>query len=79
VTWFKILNDAYSQKRGRREMFDKFRERRKPETDSHVLMSLENTDEGYSGTRAKSSENSSSRKHRYRSDIRRLIKTSQDQ
>jgi hypothetical protein len=27
-------------------MFDKFRERRKPETDSHVLMSLENADEG---------------------------------
>jgi hypothetical protein len=45
----------------------------------HVLMSLENTDEGSSATPAKSSENSSSRKHRYRSDIRRLIKTSQDQ
>jgi ATP-dependent DNA ligase len=27
VTWFKIVNDGYSQKRGRREMFDKFRER----------------------------------------------------
>jgi ATP-dependent DNA ligase len=27
VTRFKILNDGYSQKRGRREMFDKFRER----------------------------------------------------
>ena len=27
VTWFKILNPAYTQKRGRREMFDKFRER----------------------------------------------------
>jgi bifunctional non-homologous end joining protein LigD len=26
VTWFKILNDGYSQKRGRKEMFDKFRE-----------------------------------------------------
>jgi bifunctional non-homologous end joining protein LigD len=28
VTWFKVLNPDYSQKRGRREMFDKFRERR---------------------------------------------------
>ena len=27
VTWFKVLNPDYSQKRGRREMFDKFRER----------------------------------------------------
>ena len=27
MTWFKILNENYSQKRGRREMFDKFRER----------------------------------------------------
>jgi bifunctional non-homologous end joining protein LigD len=25
VTWFKVLNPAYTQKRGRREMFDKFR------------------------------------------------------
>lgn len=25
VTWFKILNDGYSQKRGRQEMFDKVR------------------------------------------------------
>lgn len=30
VTWFKILNDGYSQKRGRREMFDRFRERPVP-------------------------------------------------
>ena len=28
VTWFKVLNPAYTQKRGRQEMFDKFRERR---------------------------------------------------
>jgi hypothetical protein len=27
VTWFKVLNPGYSQKRGRRELFDKFRER----------------------------------------------------
>jgi bifunctional non-homologous end joining protein LigD len=27
VTWFKVLNPDYSQKRGRREMFDKFRNR----------------------------------------------------
>ena len=27
VTWFKVLNPDYSQKRGRREMFDRFRER----------------------------------------------------
>jgi hypothetical protein len=27
VTWFKVLNPAYTQKRGRREMFDRFRER----------------------------------------------------
>jgi bifunctional non-homologous end joining protein LigD len=27
VTWFKVLNPNYSQKRGRREMFDKFRTR----------------------------------------------------
>jgi hypothetical protein len=26
--WFKVLNPEYSQKRGRREMFDRFRERR---------------------------------------------------
>jgi hypothetical protein len=26
VSWFKILNPAYTQKRGRREMFDKFRD-----------------------------------------------------
>jgi hypothetical protein len=25
VTWFKVLNPDYTQKRGRREMFDKFR------------------------------------------------------
>jgi hypothetical protein len=25
--WFEILNPDYTQKRGRREMFDKFRER----------------------------------------------------
>lgn len=30
VTWFKVLNPEYSQKRGRREMFDKFRERAAP-------------------------------------------------
>jgi hypothetical protein len=45
-------------------MFDRFRERRKPETDSHVLMSLENADEGYSGTRIFIGQKSSSRKHR---------------
>jgi bifunctional non-homologous end joining protein LigD len=28
VTWFKILNPGYTQKRGRKEMFDKFYERR---------------------------------------------------
>jgi hypothetical protein len=27
VTWFKVLNPAYTQKRGRREMFDRFRQR----------------------------------------------------
>ena len=27
MTWFKILNPDYSQKRGRKEMFEKFRER----------------------------------------------------
>ena len=27
---FKVLNPDYTQKRGRREMFDKFRERRTP-------------------------------------------------
>src|ERR1700739_1117127 len=27
VTWLKILNPDYTQKRGRREMFDRFRER----------------------------------------------------
>ena len=27
VTWFKVLNPNYSQKRGRKELFDKFRER----------------------------------------------------
>ena len=26
-TWFKVLNPDYSQKRGRRELFDRFRER----------------------------------------------------
>jgi ATP-dependent DNA ligase len=26
-TWFKILNPEYTQKRGRKEMFDKFHER----------------------------------------------------
>jgi ATP-dependent DNA ligase len=26
-TWFKILNNDYSQKRGRRELFERFRER----------------------------------------------------
>jgi ATP-dependent DNA ligase len=75
VTWFKVLNPDYSQKRGRREMFDRFRERRKPETDSHVLMSLENADEGSAGTRIFIGQKSSSRKHRYRSDIPRLNKT----
>ena len=25
-SWFKVLNPDYTQKRGRREMFDKFRE-----------------------------------------------------
>jgi bifunctional non-homologous end joining protein LigD len=29
MSWFKVLNPTYSQKRGRREMFDKFRERDK--------------------------------------------------
>lgn len=29
VTWFKVLNPDYTQKRGRREMVDKFRERDK--------------------------------------------------
>jgi hypothetical protein len=66
---------AYTQKRGRREMFGRFRERRKPETDSHVLMSLENADEGSAGTRIFIGQNSSSRKHRSRSDIPRLTKT----
>lgn len=28
VTWFKVLNPDYTQKRGRREMFDRFHERR---------------------------------------------------
>ena len=27
MTWFKVLNPDYSQKRGRREMFDKSRQR----------------------------------------------------
>ncbi len=27
VTWYKVLKPAYTQKRGRKEMFDKFRER----------------------------------------------------
>ena len=27
VTWFKVLNPGYTQKRGRREMFEKFRTR----------------------------------------------------
>jgi len=27
ATWYKVLNPAYTQKRGRREMFDKFRDR----------------------------------------------------
>jgi bifunctional non-homologous end joining protein LigD len=27
VTWFKVLNPDYSQKRGRREVFDRFRQR----------------------------------------------------
>jgi bifunctional non-homologous end joining protein LigD len=27
ATWFKVLNPDYTQKRGRKEMFDKFRER----------------------------------------------------
>ena len=27
ATWFKVLNPDYSQKRGRRELFDRFRER----------------------------------------------------
>jgi bifunctional non-homologous end joining protein LigD len=31
ATWFKILNPRYSQKRGRREMFDKFRIQRPDE------------------------------------------------
>lgn len=26
-SWFKVLNPDYSQKRGRREMFDKFHQR----------------------------------------------------
>lgn len=29
MSWFKVLNPNYSQKRGRREMFDKFRERQR--------------------------------------------------
>lgn len=28
VTWFKVLNPAYTQKRGRRELFERFGERR---------------------------------------------------
>jgi hypothetical protein len=28
LIWFKVLNPAYTQKRGRREMFERFRERR---------------------------------------------------
>jgi bifunctional non-homologous end joining protein LigD len=32
VTWFKVLNPGYSQKRGRREMFDKFRR------DTHAMI-----------------------------------------
>jgi putative heme degradation protein len=59
-SWLKVINPNYSQHRGRREMFDKFRERRKPETDSHVLMSLEFADDGCSVTRIKSGQNSSS-------------------
>lgn len=27
VTWYKVLNPDYTQKRGRRELFDRFRER----------------------------------------------------
>lgn len=30
VTWFKILNEGYSQKRGRKEMFETFRDRTRP-------------------------------------------------
>jgi hypothetical protein len=30
ATWFKILNPEYSQKHGRRELFDKFRARTEP-------------------------------------------------
>jgi len=26
-SWFKVLNPAYTQKRGRKDMFDRFRER----------------------------------------------------
>jgi len=29
VTWFKVLNENYSQRRGRLEMFDKFRTTRR--------------------------------------------------
>jgi bifunctional non-homologous end joining protein LigD len=35
ATWFKVLNPVYTQKRGRREMFDKFRERRLEPSASH--------------------------------------------
>jgi bifunctional non-homologous end joining protein LigD len=31
-SWFKILNPNYTQARGRKEMFDRFRERREPTT-----------------------------------------------
>ncbi len=42
MTWFKILNPEYSQKRGRREMFDKFHER----TARATIAGLRNTELG---------------------------------
>jgi hypothetical protein len=35
-TWFKILNQDYTQKRGRKEMFEKFHERRSESRPSSV-------------------------------------------
>jgi bifunctional non-homologous end joining protein LigD len=35
MSWFKIINPNYSQHRGRREMFDRFRERRTAQSTAH--------------------------------------------
>jgi hypothetical protein len=40
MTWFKILNPAYTQKRGRKEMFDKFREHQQPTAGHETMKSL---------------------------------------